>query len=317
MGRLRWKPSRIVLCAAAVLAVVASLSLCVFTVEDGERAVVTSFGKPVQVITAPGLGVKLPYESVIRFDGRIFVYLPPLNEFLTREKTAVTAAGAVIWHIAEPRRFLETVLNEAGAESRLGDILSAELGAAIGKSAFADFVSTNADGYRAETVLADVVANCKKIALRDYGIEVLDVQLMRFDLPKRNRPTVYARMRTERAGISMRYRSEGEEEGLKIRAAAQREKTSILAEAFGVAQRHRGAGEAEAARIYAEALREAPHFYELRRTLEASRKFVKEGTTIVLPASSELFGLLYDKNFYERVTPPAGLAERARDAPPR
>lgn len=208
------------------------------------------------------------------------------------------------------QRFFETVLNKAGAESRLGDILSAELGAAIGRSPLVAFVS--AETYRAEALLAEVAAKCRNVALRDYGIEVLDVQLLRFDFPKRNRLTVYARMRSERAAISMRYRSEGEEEGLKIRSAAQGEKTSVLADAFKVAQRHRGAGEAEAARIYADSLREAPQFYALRRTLDASRKFVKEGTTMVLPANSDLFGLLHDSGFYERANPLASLADSAK-----
>ncbi len=310
MARSSSKPRQAILGAAGVLGAVVATTLCLFAVGDGERAVVTSFGRPVQVVTTPGLGVKLPYESVTKFDGRLFVYQPPLNEFLTLEKTAVTAAAAVLWRISEPKRFFETVLNKAGAESRLGDILSGELGAAIGRSPLAAFVSTEA--YRAEVVLVEVAAKCRNVALRDYGIEVLDVQLLRFDFPKRNRLTVYARMRSERAAISMRYRSEGEEEGLKIRSAAQGEKTSILAEAFKVAQWHRGAGEAEAARIYADSLSEAPQFYALRRTLDASRKFVKEGTTMVLPANSDLFGLLYDSGFHKRAKPPASLADSAR-----
>jgi modulator of FtsH protease HflC len=314
MSSSSWKPRQAILAAAALLGAVVTIYLCLFAVGNGERAVVTSFGKPVQVITTPGLGVKLPYESVTKFDGRLFVYEAPLSEFLTLEKTAVTAVGAVMWRIAEPKRFFETVLNKAGAESRLSDILSAELGAAIGQSPLAAFVS--AETYRAEALLAEVAAKCQKVALRDYGIEVLDVQVLRFDFPKRNRLTVFARMRSERAAISMRYRSEGEEEGLKIRSAAQGEKTSILADAFKVAQRHRGVGEAEAARIYADALREAPQFYALRRTLDASRKFVKEGTTMVLPANSELFGLLYDSGFYQHVKPPASLADSTRKVEP-
>jgi modulator of FtsH protease HflC len=314
MARSSSKPRQAILVAAAVLVAVAAIASCLFVVGDGERAVVTSFGRPVQVVTTPGLRVKLPYESVTKFDGRLSVYLPPLSEFLTLEKTAVTAAGAVMWRIAEPKRFFETVLNRTGAESRLGDILSAELGAAIGRSPLAAFVS--AEAYQAEALLADVAAKCRDVALRDYGIEVLDVQLLRFDFPKRNRLTVYARMRSERAAISMRYRSEGEEEGIKIRSAAQGEKTSVLAEAFKVAQQHRGAGEAEAARIYADALREAPRFYTLRRTLDASRKFVKEGTTMVLPASSELFGLLYDSGFYERATPATSFAGQREKGTP-
>src|SRR5918995_396289 len=110
MSSSSWKPRQAILAAAALLGAVVTIYLCLFAVGNGERAVVTSFGKPVQVITTPGLGVKLPYESVTKFDGRLFVYEAPLSEFLTLEKTAVTAVGAVVWRIAEPKRFFETVL---------------------------------------------------------------------------------------------------------------------------------------------------------------------------------------------------------------
>lgn len=283
-------------------AVAAAAQLCLFTVRTGEYAVVTEFGDPVQVVTLPGLGLKYPYQSVTRFDARVYVTTPPFSEFLTRDKTAVAAASAILWRIADPRKYFETVLNRIGAESRLSDILFAELGAAIGRNTLDAFVTTEPGAYQAEATMAEVAENCRQIALRDYGIEVVDVQLQRFDFPERNRLRVYARMKSERAQISMRYRSEGEEEGLKIRAEADQEKTRILSEAFKVAETRRGEGEAEAARIYAEALGAAPEFYRFLRTLEASRRFVGEGTTLVLPASSELFGLLYDSHHYDRAT---------------
>ena len=44
---------------------------------------------------------------------------------------------------------------------------------------------------------------------------------------------------------------------------------------------------------------QAPEFYRFLRTLEATRKFVGAGTTMVLPANSELFGLLYDSDHYD------------------
>ena len=72
----------------------------------------------------------------------------------------------------------------------------------------------------------------------------------------------------------MKYRSEGEEEGLKIRAAADQERSRLLSEAYKVSQQHRGQGDADAARIYAEALGKAPEFYRFLRTMEATRKFV-------------------------------------------
>jgi membrane protease subunit HflC len=294
---------------AAAAAVALSL-MCFFTVDTAEYAVVTQFGRPVQVVTEPGLGLKLPYQSVNKFDNRLFVYAPPLSEFLTIEKTAVVASGVLLWRIAEPRKFFETVFDRLGAELRLSDILFAELGAAIGRSPLEAFVSTEQGAYRADAVLAEVAGTLREVARRDYGIDLVDVQLQRFDFPERNRLRVYARMKSERARISMKYRSEGEEEGLKIRAAADEEKSRLLSEAYKVGEQHRGQGEAKAARVYAEALGAAPEFYRFLRTLEATRKFVGGGTTMVLPANSALFGLLHDSGHYDDGTRAAGAGPK-------
>jgi membrane protease subunit HflC len=291
-GRL-WLAAALALALAAVLA-----RASLFVVGKAEYALVTEFGRPVQVIDRPGLAFKLPYRSVRFFDRRLFVYTPPPGEFLTREKTSVVAAGAILWRIADPTRFFETVFDRAGAESRLGDILSAALGAAIAENPFASFVSLDPAEYRADAVVAEVARRCRDVALRDYGIAVTDVQLQSFDFPKQNRQRVYARMAAERGQISMRYRSEGDEAGLGVRAAAEEEKARIIARATEAAQQHRGEGESEAARIYAAALAADPDFYKFLRTMEAARAIVHRGTTMVLPADSELFGLLYDSNHY-------------------
>jgi membrane protease subunit HflC len=292
---------RLVLPALVAIAALAVL-LCFFRVETGEYAVVTAFGEPVQVVTDPGLGIKYPYQSVRKFDARLYVHTPPFSEFLTLDKTAVIASGVVLWRIEDPRKYFQTVFNRAGAESRLSDILFAELGAAIGRNPLSAFVGSPQTAYRAEYILTEVAGRCREVARRDYGIDVIDVQLQRFDFPERNRLRVYARMKSERAQISMKYRSEGEEEGLKIRAEAEGERVRIRSEAFKVAEQHRGEGEASAARIYADTLEGAPDVYRFLRTLQASRKFVEDGTTLVLPANSELFGLLYDSKHYQHAS---------------
>lgn len=307
---------RTVVLATAAVAALGLIRLCFFTVDTAEYAIVTQFGEPVQVVEEPGLGFKYPYQRVETFDNRIFVHTPRLSEFLTLEKTAVVASSVILWRIAEPKKFFETVFDRLGAESRLSDILFATLGAAIGRDPLTAFVAAEPGAYGAERILADVTEKTRRIARRDYGIDVVDVQLQRFDFPERNRLRVYARMKSERARISMKYRSEGEEEGLKIRAVADKEKTRILSEAFRVAEQHRGQGEAEAARIYAEALEEAPDFYRFLRTLEASRKFIGEGTTMVLPADSDLFGLLHDSDHYERRDAPVSVADQPEEATP-
>src|SRR2546422_4913164 len=164
-------------------------SLCVFTVDAGEYAVVTQFGKPVRVESTPGLKFKLPapVQTVTRFDRRLFVLVPPPREFLTLGKRNVVASGFILWRIDDPRKFMQTVFGRSGAESRLGDILFAELGAALGGAPLSAFVSTAPGEYRAEDILAAVTRQYGQIALRDYGIEVVDVRLRRLDFLPQNR----------------------------------------------------------------------------------------------------------------------------------
>jgi len=283
---------------AALGLVVAVGKLCLFAVDSAEYVIVTDFGKPTQVITTPGLHVKYPYQSVRTFDHRLFVYPSSASEFLTLEKTPVVAAGTVLWRIADPRKFFETVFDKTGAESRLGDIVFAELGAAIGRNPLTAFVSVDPAAYQADAIEAEIAQRCRAVALRDYGIEVVDVQLRGFDFPKQNRPRLYARMKSERSRISMQYRSEGEEAGLKVRGAAEEEKARILGKAVEVSQQRRGEGDAGAARIFGEALTQAPDFYAFLRAMEASRSLAGTRTTMVLPADSPLFGVLFDNNYF-------------------
>ena len=274
-------------------------SLCVFTVDAGEYAVVTQFGKPVRVESTPGLKFKLPapVQIVSRFDRRLFVLVPPPREFLTLGKNAVVASGFIVWKVHDPKRFMQTVFDRAGAESRLGDILFAELGAALGGAPFSAFVSTAPGGYRAEAILGGVTRQYRELALRDYGIDVVDVGLRRLDFPEQNRASVFARMKSERVRISMRFRSEGEEEGLKVRAASEKAKSGILGEAYKLSQKIRGEGEARAAKIYADSLARDPEFYRFVRSMDAMKKAVDKETTLVLPVDSELFRLLQDSRF--------------------
>jgi membrane protease subunit HflC len=269
-----------------------------FVVDTTDYAIVTAFGKPTQVITSPGLGFRRAYESLRTLDRRLFVYVSPPVEFLTLEKTQVTAAGTVLWRVADPRKFFETVFDRTGAESRLGDVLFAELGAAIGRSPLTGFVSIDPKVYRADAIVAEIARQCREIAGRDYGIEVVDIQLRSFDFPKQNRLRLYARMQSERGRISMQYRSEGEEEGLKVRAIAEEERARVLARATALSQERRGKGDADAARIYAQAFGQAPDFYGFLRAMETSRSLARQRTTMVLPVDSPLFGVLVDSNYF-------------------
>jgi membrane protease subunit HflC len=141
-----------------------------------------------------------------------------------------------------------------------------------------------------------VTRNCNEVAEREYGIEVVDVQLKRINFPEQNLSSVFDRMMAERHRIARKYRAEGEEQSLKIAAETDKQEKEILADAYMQAQQLIGEGEAAAARIYAGAYSRNPSFYKLLRTLEAYEKIMDDRTTVVLTADSALLKLLMEGN---------------------
>ena len=81
-----------------------------------------------------------------------------------------------------------------------------------------------------------------------------------------------ARMIAEREREARSHRARGNELAEGIRAAADRERTEIIAAAFREAEETRGSGDAESAAIYANAYQKDPDFYKFYRSMEAYRQ---------------------------------------------
>jgi membrane protease subunit HflC len=270
-----------------LVAVLFLISQTVFTVDQTQQAIILQLGKPLPGVYRPGLHFKLPFvQQAIFFDSRLLEYDAPPAEILSRDKKNLVVDNYARWRIVDPLRFYQTVRTEIGARARLDDIIYAQLRVELGKVDFEDIISK----HRA-TIMVAVTKNSDQIA-RDYGIEIDDVRIKRADLPEQNEKFVYGRMNAERERESKRYRAEGEEEAQKIRTLADRERTIILAEAHKRAEELRGFGEAQALKIYAEAFSQDPQFFALYRTLEAYKKSLREGTTLVLSPDTEFFQYL-------------------------
>lgn len=265
---------------------------CLIFVDETEVAIVTQFGRPIRTLDTAGLYVKPPHQSTIRIDRRLQIYDPLPSEFLAKEKKNVDLDVFVCWRVADPRLYLETVSDAANAEARIHDIVFAELAAQVGRNPLEALVSTDPNVHRLDELVGSVSRTCAARSRSAYGIEIVDVRLKRITPPTQVRESVFQRMRSERARIARRYRAEGEEEALKIRAAADKDRTIVLAEAYAKAETTRGQAEAQATRIYAEAHKKDPEFYELLRTLEAYAKFFDEKTTVLLSADSDLLKYL-------------------------
>ena len=260
----------------------------IIVVDETEQIVILQFGKPVQTITDPGLNFKFPAPIQVSnsFDKRLLEYDVPPEEILSRDKKSLIIDNYVRWRIVDPLLFLQTVRAVPTAKTRLDDIVYSELRQELGNHDMAEIITETRELIMEKVTIASNEETSK------YGIEVIDVRIRRVDLPQENEASIYARMEAERKRQANKFRSEGEEEAQKIRAATDRDKTVILAEAYKTAQQIRGEGEAEALDIYAESFSKDPDFYEFLRTLETYEKVIDKKTTLVLPGDSKLFKAL-------------------------
>jgi len=269
---------KIILYLVIIVLIVIIIGGVFFQIDEREQAVVLQFGKPIKTVKNPGLHIKLPLpiQNLVKFEDRILDYDSAPTEVITKDKKNLVIDNFAKWRIEDPLLFLQTVGDENGAQSRLDDIIYSELRVEIGKHNLSEIVSQNREDIMK---IVTETSNEKSI---DYGIKILDVRIKRTDLPEENEKAVFNRMRAERNRIAKKYRSEGEEEALKIRAQTDKEKTIILAEAYRKSQKIKGEGESEALRIYADAYERDPNFYEFYRTMEAYKITIDSNTTIVL-----------------------------------
>jgi len=273
----------IILLIAALIAA----KLVLFTVDEREQAIITQLGKYVRTVQDPGLHLKVPLiQSVHKFEARVLEYDAAAAKIITKDKKHLWLDNYARWRIIDPLKFYQAVRTEVGANARLDDIVFSEIREELARHTLTEIVSVNR-----EAIMDDVGKRCDKRA-RDYGIEVMDVRIKRADLPDEVTHSVYARMRAERQRIAKKYRSEGEEAAVKIRAQTEKERTILLAESYETAEKLRGRGEAEAIKIYAQALEKDPEFYAFLRSMDAYKKSLKKNTTLILPSDSEFFKYL-------------------------
>ncbi len=268
----------------AALIVIFVASLTVFTVDQTQQAIVIQLGKPLAGSYGPGLHFKIPFiQQVVQFERRILVYDATPTEILTKDKKNLVVDNYTKWYIEDPLRFYTTVKNENGAQSRLDDIVYAQLRVELGQHDLSDIVSSTRD-----FIMTKVTKKAAERA-KDYGIHVVDVRIKRADLPEQNEKHVFGRMKAERERQAKQYRSEGEEESKKITAKADMERTIILAKAYKESEQMKGEGDAKAVKIYADAYQQDLQFYEFIRSLEAYKKALKEDAKLIIGANSEFF----------------------------
>jgi modulator of FtsH protease HflC len=273
-----------------VLAFIAIQSI--YIIREGVQGIVFQFGNPVRVVREPGIYIKAPFiQDLVLLDKRIIGTTPQQAEYLTLDKKRLLVDHISRWQITDPLLFYRTVRTEHGARARLDQVIAGRLREEIARHDFIDVVRE-----KREPIMAVVTEGASGPAA-SFGITLVDVRIQRIDLPNEVQASVFARMKAERGRIAYRYRAEGEERALQIRAAADKDREIILATAYQESQILRGVGDAEAAMVYAEAFGQDIEFYSLTRRLQVYGNILNEGSTLVLPPSSELLRYLQSPTF--------------------
>ena len=284
-----------------------------FTVNQTQQALVVRLGKPVRVITDPGLNVKVPFvDSVIYIDKRILNIESPAQEVIASSqdnyKKGADQAGERLvvdafarYRIIDPLKFYQTV-GPAGADSQLSILLNSALRRVLGAATLADVVRD-----RREELMAKMREQIDHDAT-PFGIRIVDVRIRRADLPEQNSQAVYQRMQTERQREAAEFRAQGSQKSQEIRAKADRDVTVLVAEANSKAEQTRGQGDAERNRIFAEAYSRDPGFFAFYRSMQAYDKSMQRGDTRLV--------LRPDTDFFRYFSNPAGQPQPEAQAQP-
>ena len=277
---------------ASVLLVLAVLSSTLFVVDQRQFGVVYSFGQIKNVITEPGLNIKLPppFQNVSYIDKRLLTLDNADTEpMLTAEKQRVVIDWYARWRITDPSQYIRNVgLDENSGSIQLARVVRNAFQEEINKRTVKELLSLKREELL-ENVKREVLLAVK--GAKPWGVDVIDVRITRSDYVDAITESVYRRMEAERKRVANELRSTGGAEGEKIRADADRQREVTIANAYRDAQKIKGQGDAQAASLYAESFGRDPQFAQFYRSLEAYKSsFNSKGDVMVLdPGSSEFF----------------------------
>lgn len=294
------------LLVAAIGLTIILISICVFTVDERQTAIVLQFGQPKEVHTDAGLKFKLPWpvQDVRYFDKRILEVDPePRRVNISSDRRSpLVHEGAVDaelieevsgepiivdtfarYKITDPLLFLQRLQTEARARQQIENVMDSATRDTLGNATLRDVLSP-ARGDLMVTIRDRVNAEMKP-----RGVEIVDIRIVRADLTERLQTSTVNRMITERKELATKTRANGQEKALEIRSTAEKERTVLLAEAEKKSQILKGEGDREATQVYNKAYNRDPDFYAFTRSMEAYKNSLSTGDTRLILSPDAAF----------------------------
>lgn len=228
-----WENYKLVIIAVGIAVV--GFFMSAFVVAEEEQAVVIQTGRPIGTVntingnTSAGLYFRVPLiQTVERVEKRVIDLEMTDEEVLSNDQQRLIVNAYARFRIVDPIRMVERAGSTDGVRVALEPILNSVLRQELGRRTFQAMLTAERG-----TALATVRANLDRQA-RQYGAEVIDVQIKRTDLPDGAPLTsAFERMRSDRDREARTIRAEGERDATVIRAEADAEAARIYAGSFG------------------------------------------------------------------------------------
>ncbi len=273
-----------------ILAIVGFLALdALFIVDQRQQCIVLQFGELKKVHKEPGLKFKVPFiQEVVYYEKRVLDYdLPPID-VTTLDQKKLVIDTYTRYRITDPVKFYKSVTpaSEVGARAQLNSFVSSTVQSVMGQVLLRDTLSPK----RAET-MSQIEGRIRDKA-KSIGLDIIDVRIIRTELPINNRKAVFARMNADLRRFAFKNRAEGEEAAKKIRSSADKDRTIILAEAEKIANTKRGEGESKALKIEMKAYAKSPELFDFDKRMKLYEESFDDQTSYVLSTNSDLL-----KNF--------------------
>ena len=218
--------------ALGVLLVIFMMSA--YIVPEEEQAVIIRTGEPVGTVNTPngttnaGIYFRVPFiDSVRRVEKRLLDLEMTDEEVLSADQQRLLVNAYARFRITYPVRMVERAGSTDGVRNALQPILNSVLRQELGRRTFQAMLTAERG-----SALANVRANLDRQA-RQYGAEVVDVKIMRTDLPEAPLQSAFRRMESDRAREARTIRAQGDRDARIIRADADAEAARIYAESFG------------------------------------------------------------------------------------
>ncbi len=313
----------IIIAIVAVLAIIILASSSFYVVDIKSQCVVTQFGRPVNVVTTPGLKIKTPFiQKAKYFEKRIIEWDGEPSDILTRDKENIGINTWARWRITEPLKFYTSLGTEDRGQGVLDEVIESAVKNIVSSYPLNEVLRNTNRKLEYTTVelekaemdkkvkvahgRANLVKEIQKMANKGlnerYGLELVDVRIKHINYVPAVIPKIFDRMRSERIRIANKYESEGRREEAQILGYMKKELEKIESEGYKIATETRGEADAEAIRIYADAYKKAPEFYSFTKTLETYEKAIDSNTRLYLSTDSDYYQYL--KGYVGKEEPP-------------